>query len=774
MSTSPIMNVIKRNGRKEPVSFDKVTKRLKNLSNDLSVDLIPVAQKVIARIYNDVKTTELDELAAQICMSLESTHLDYGKLASRIIISNNHKNTSPSFSETIYNLYQCGLINKELYKNVMDNKDKLNSTIKYERDFDFNYFGFKTLEKSYLLKCKGVIIERPQHLLMRVSVGFHKDNIKAAIKSYEGMSQKYFIHATPTLYNSGTNNSQMASCFLLGTHDSILGIYKTIADCAKISKGAGGIGIHISNIRSKGSFIRGTNGYSNGIIPMSRVYNETARHVNQGGRRPGSFALYLEPHHPEVMQFVELRKNHGDENSRARDIFLAIWISDLFMERVEAGQDWSFFNENDCPGLQDAYGSAYKELYEKYEAEGKAFGTMKAQDIWKAICTAQIETGTPYTLYKNACNMKSNQQNIGTIKSSNLCAEILQYSDHKEYAVCNLASVGLPTYVNEKGEFDYEKLVEMMEVIVRNIDQIIDVNYYPVPETKYSNMRHRPMGIGVQGLADVYAKMRIAFDSPEAFKVNKLIFETMYYGALRAGHILAVEKGAYSTFSGSPLSKGQFQFDLWSVKPPSNRYDWDSLRQAIMKDGVRNSLYIALMPTASTSQILGNNECIEPFTSNYYSRSTIAGQFPVINKYLVKDLMDLNLWNKEMKDKILFYGGSIQNIEEIPQEIRNLYKTVWEMKQKVIIEQAADRGVFVCQTQSMNLFFEEPSHKVLTGALFYGWKKGLKTGSYYIRSRPKSKVQQFTLDPEKFKKVMEENKKQQDNDKYEVCEMCSS
>ena len=774
MSTSPIMNVIKRNGRKEYVSFDKVTKRLQNLSNDLSVDLIPVAQKVIARIYNDVKTTELDELAAQICISLESTHLDYGKLASRIIISNNHKNTSPSFSETIYNLYQCGLINKELYKTVMDNKDKLNSTIKYERDFDFNYFGFKTLEKSYLLKCKGVIIERPQHLLMRVSVGFHKDNIKAAIKSYEGMSQKYFIHATPTLYNSGTNNSQMASCFLLGTHDSILGIYKTIADCAKISKGAGGIGIHISNIRSKGSFIRGTNGYSNGIIPMSRVYNETARHVNQGGRRPGSFALYLEPHHPEVMQFVELRKNHGDENARARDIFLAIWISDLFMERVEAGQDWSFFNENDCPGLQDAYGPAYKELYEQYEAEGKAFGTMKAQDIWQAICTAQIETGTPYILYKNACNKKSNQQNIGTIKSSNLCAEILEYSDHKEYAVCNLASVGLPRYVNEKGEFDYEKLIEMMEVIVRNIDQIIDVNYYPVPETKYSNMRHRPMGIGVQGLADIYAKMRIAFDSPEAMEVNKLIFETMYYGALKAGHKLAIEKGAYSTFEGSPLSKGQFQFDLWSVKPPSDRYDWESLRQAIMKDGVRNSLYIALMPTASTSQILGNNECFEPFTSNYYSRSTIAGQFPVINKYLVKDLMDLNLWNKEMKDKILFYGGSVQNIEEIPQEIRNLYKTVWEMKQKVIIEQAADRGAFVCQTQSMNLFFEEPSHKVLTGALFYGWKKGLKTGSYYIRSRPKSKVQQFTLDPEKFKKVMEENKKQEDNDKYEVCEMCSS
>lgn len=774
MATSPRMNVIKRNGKKEFVSFDKVTKRLQNLSDDLSVDLIPVAQKVIARIYNDVKTTELDELAAQICMSLESTHLDYGKLASRIIISNNHKNTSPSFSETIYILFQRGLINDELYKNVMDNKDKLNSTIKYERDFDFNYFGFKTLEKAYLLKHKGVIIERPQHLLMRVSVGFHKDNIKAAIKSYEGMSQKYFIHATPTLYNSGTHNSQMASCFLLGTHDSILGIYKTIADCAKISKGAGGIGIHISNIRSKGSFIKGTNGHSNGIIPMSRVYNETARHVNQGGRRPGSFALYLEPHHPEVMQFVELRKNHGDENARARDLFLAMWISDLFMERVKAGQDWSFFNENDCPGLQDAYGPAYKELYEKYEAEGKAFGTMKAQDIWQAICTSQIETGTPYMLYKNACNMKSNQQNIGTIKSSNLCAEILEYSDHKEYAVCNLASVGLPRYVNEKGEFDYDKLVEMMEVIVRNIDQIIDVNYYPVPETKYSNMRHRPMGIGVQGLADVYAKMRIAFDSPEALEVNKLIFETMYYGALRTGHMLAVEKEAYSTFEGSPLSKGQFQFDLWSVKPPSDRYDWESLRQAIMNDGVRNSLYIALMPTASTSQILGNNECFEPFTSNYYSRSTIAGQFQVINKYLVKDLMDLNLWNKEMKDKILFYGGSVQNIEEIPQEIRNLYKTVWEMKQKVLIDQAADRGPFVCHTQSMNLFFEEPSHKVLTGAFFYGWKKGLKTGSYYIRTRPKSKAQQFTLDPEKFKKVMEENKKQEENDKYEVCEMCSS
>lgn len=856
MSNSNNMYIIKRDGLKQKVSFDKILYRLQNLSDKLDVNIVSIAQKVIAQIYDNIKTTELDELSAQICISLLSENLDYGKLASRIIISNNHKNTSPSFSESmtiLYNNYDNDihkpLISEKVYNIIVKNKNKLNSIIKYERDFDFNYFAFKTLERAYLLRKKNKIIERIQHLFMRVSIGIHFDDIKSVIISYNYMSQKYFIHATPTLYNSGTKHNQLASCFLMGTEDSVGGIYKTITDCAHISKVAGGIGIHISNIRGKGSYISGTNGYSSGIIPMAKVYNETARYINQSGRRPGSFALYLEPHHTDILDFLELKKNHGNENERARDLFLALWISDLFMERVKTGGQWSLFNEHDCPGLTDAYGDEYKKLYEKYESEGKYVKQIPVRKIWESILNSQMETGTPYMLFKDNINRKSNQKNVGTIKSSNLCAEIVEYSDDKEYAVCTLASIGLSRYVDdydynkisnitiytkqdckyckytkeyfnkldikyieldiEEGEnrdklvekigkdfktvpqifvttidkedhiggytelvgyfkpsFNFEKLKEVMNIVVRNLNKIIDINYYPVKETKVSNKRHRPMGVGVQGLADVFAKMRIPFDSVEGKKLNRNIFETMYYGAMVCSHKLAQEEGEYSTFKGSPLSYGKFQFDLWDVKPEMG-YDWNKLRNDIMKDGVRNSLCLALMPTASTSQILGNNECFEPFTSNIYVRRTIAGDFMVINKYLIRDLMDLKLWNKDMKDKLIYYNGSVQEIKEIPDKFKMLYKTAWEMKQKSLIDLSIERGPYICQTQSMNLFFEEPTHKILTGAFFYGWSKGLKTGSYYIRSRPKVQAQQFTLDVNKIKEL------QKQETKYDVCESCS-
>ena len=1125
------MYIQKRNGESQKVSFDKILYRLQNLSDGLNVNTVSVAQKVIAQIYDNIKTSELDELAGQICISLLSENLDYGKLASNIIISNNHKNTSPSFSEAmtvLYNNYDNDihkpLISKKIYDVILKNKDKLNSIIKYERDYDFNYFAFKTLEKAYLLKKNGKIIERIQHLFMRVSLGIHFEDIQSVIKSYNYMSQKYFIHATPTLYHSGTKQNQLASCFLMGTEDSVGGIYKTLTDCAHISKVAGGIGIHISNIRGNGSYISGTNGYSSGIIPMAKVYNETARYINQSGRRPGSFALYLEPHHVDIMEFLELKKNHGNENERARDLFLALWISDLFMERVKKGEMWSLFNEHDCPGLMDAYGDEFKRLYEKYEKEKKYVKQIPVRKIWEAILNSQIETGTPYMLFKDNINNKSNQKNVGTIKSSNLCvsgdtniltengyfkikdlsnkninvwngkefsetivkktgvdqellqikftnglqlkctpyhkfyiidkkentkkieakelkegmnliefdlpviknndkkldnpykhglfcadskldnknnekciipinynleskirwlegyfdcngfisknndllqvisnnndfskkillllqtlgihsristlqkenteqeglykckktyrllinshnlykllqlgfnpkrlkinmhkpnressnyikiksikeleeredtycftekklgrgifngvitgncAEIVEYSNNKEYAVCTLASIGLSRYVDEydynqikniniytkedckyckytkeyltklglkykefditegdnrdelvkkigedfktvpqifveikeekhvggyydlvgyfKPTFNFEKLIEIMEIVVRNLNKVIDVNYYPVPETEVSNKRHRPMGVGVQGLADVFAKMRIPFDSDEGRKLNRNIFETMYYGAMRCSHKLSLEEGEYSTFRGSPLSEGKFQFDLWETKPEMG-YDWDKLRKDIMRDGVRNSLCLALMPTASTSQILGNNECFEPFTSNIYVRRTIAGDFMVINKYLIKDLIDMKLWNKDMKDQLIYYNGSIQQIDKIPDKLKKLYKTAWEMKQKAIIDQAIERGPYVCQTQSMNLFFEEPTHKMLTSAFFYGWSKGLKTGSYYIRSRPKVQAQQFTLDINKIKQL--KNKET----KYDVCESCS-
>ena len=775
--------VIKRNGIKEEVSFDKVTRRIKKLCNDLSnkVNPIIVAQKVGSQIYNNVTTSELDELAAQICISLSTQHIDYGKLASRIIISNNQKITSPSFSETIYILYnnkdlnniQCPLIDKKIYEIVMNNKDKLNDVLNYENDYLFDYFGFKTLEKSYLMKVNGNIVERIQHMFLRVSLGIHQEDIKSAITSYQLMSLKYFTHATPTLFASGTSRPQLASCFLLGMDDSVKGIYKTVSDCADISAGAGGIGLCISKIRSKNSYIRGVNGKSNGIIPLCRVLNECARHINQAGRRPGSIAVYIEPHNPEIFEFLELRKNTGIESERARDLFLALTVSDLFMEKVESDSEWCLFDADECPGLDESYGKVYKELYEKYEASGLAKKKIQARKIWNYILTSQIETGTPYILYKDSINKKSNQKNVGVIRNSNLCAEIVEYSDSKEYAVCTLASVSLPNFMKEDLSFDHEKLIEIMEVLVNNLNKVIDVNYYPVPETRLSNERHRPIGIGVQGLIDVYYKMKISFESDEAKQVNKEIFETMYYGAMLASYKQALKDGAYSTFKGSPLSEGLFQFDLWDVKP-SNKYDWDGLRKKIMESGVRNSLVIALMPTASTSQILGNNECIEPITSNIYTRRTMAGDFVVINKYLVNDLNKLDLWNDVMKNKIIENGGSIQGIEEIPVQIRELYKTVWETKQKHIIEQAADRGPYVCQTQSMNLFFEEPTQNILTSALFYGWKKGLKTGCYYIRTRPKAQAQQFTIDAKKVQSNNSDSQVQQNDSNYEACEMCSA
>lgn len=782
MSSNNSFCVIKRNGTKEEVSFDKVTRRLKKLCNGLSDEINPIiiAQKVCSQIYNNVSTIELDELAAQICISMETTHLDYGILASRIIISNNHKCTSPSFSETIYilyndksNGYENHLIADDIYEIVMKNKDKLNAIINYEKDFLFDYFGFKTLEKAYLMRVGGKVIERIQHLFMRVSLGIHKDDLKSVIQSYELISSKYFTHATPSLYNAGTPRPQFASCFLLGMDDSVKGIYKTISDCAEISACAGGIGLSLSKIRSKNSYIKGTNGYSNGIIPLCRVLNETARHINQSGKRPGSIAVYIEPHNAEILEFLELRKNTGVESERARDLFLALWISDLFMKRVETDAEWSLFDANECLGLEEVYGDEFEALYTKYEESGKARKKISARKVWNYILTSQIETGTPYILYKDAINKKSNQKNYGTIKNSNLCAEILEYSDDKEYAVCTLASISLPNFVSDNSDdtktFDFEKLIEVSNVVVRNLNKVIDVTYYPVPETEYSNKKHRPIGIGVQGLSDVYCKMGIAFDSPEAKALNKDIFETLYFGAMTASNNIAIDDGKpYSTFAGSPLSRGQFQFDLWGVEP-STRYDWESLRESVMKHGVANSLLVALMPTASTSQILGNNECFEPFTSNMYTRRTMAGDFIVINKYLVRDLMKFGLWNIDMKNKIIANNGSVQNIAEIPQKVRDLYKTVWEIKQKVLIEQAIDRGPFICQTQSMNLFFEEPTQNMLTSALFYGWKGGLKTGCYYIRTKPKAQAQQFTIAPS-----ASNNTVRAADDNNGGCEMCSA
>lgn len=751
------MFVLKRNGRKESVKFDKVTARIQKLSYGLSplVDVIDVAKKVIEGIYDGVSTTELDNLAAEMAASLTTKHPDYALLASRIAVSNLHKNTAKSFTETMLTLYhytdevtgrKMPLIADDVIKIIEDNAELLDSSIIYDRDFGFDYFGFKTLEKSYLLRVDGKIVERPQHMYMRVAIGIHKDDIESAIQTYNQMSERWFTHATPTLFNAGTPKPQMSSCFLLTMKDdSIDGIYDTLKQTAKISQSAGGIGLAIHNVRATGSYIGGTNGTSNGIIPMLRVFNDTARYVDQGGgKRKGAFAIYLEPWHADVFEFLDLRKNHGKEEMRARDLFYALWVPDLFMKRVEENGQWSLFCPHEAPGLHECFGEEFEKLYNQYENEGRARKTIKAQDLWFAIIEAQIETGTPYLLYKDAANSKSNQQNLGTIKSSNLCTEIMEYTSADEIAVCNLASVALPRFVGGN-TFDFEKLYQITYQATKNLNRIIDNNYYPVEEAHNSNVRHRPIGLGVQGLADAFILMRLPFESELAKVLNKNIFETIYFAAMTASKDLAKQHGAYESFKGSPLSKGLFQFDLWGVKP-SERHDWNTLKTEIKKYGVRNSLLVAPMPTASTSQILGNNECFEPYTSNIYSRRVLSGEFIIVNKHLLKDLIQLGLWNNTMKNKIITANGSVQQIKEIPAEIKELYKTVWEIKQRNLIDMAADRGAFICQSQSLNLFVDNPNTAKLTSMHFYAWKKGLKTGMYYLRTQAATQAVQFTVE----------------------------
>lgn len=752
------MFVIKRNGKKEAVHFDKITARIHKLIYGLSIsekDVIEIAKKVIQGIYDNVTTTELDNLAAETAAAQTTIHPDFSVLAARIAVSNLHKNTLKSFSKTAQLLYEytdpitqthAPLISEEIYKIIRKNADELDSSVIYDRDYNFDYFGFKTLERSYLIRTNGKVTERPQHLFMRVALGIHKEDIQAAIETYNLMSEKWFIHATPTLFNAGTPKPQMSSCFLLSmTEDSIAEIFDTLKRCALISQSAGGIGVSIHNIRSTGSYIKGTGGISNGIIPMLRVFNDTARYVDQGGgKRKGAIAVYIEPWHLDIFDFIDIRKNHGKEEMRARDLFPALWIPDLFMQRVEADQMWSLFDPNEAQGLYEVYGEKFNELYTTYENEGKFRKQIKARELWTAILEAQIETGTPYMCYKDAVNEKSNQKNIGTIRSSNLCTEIMEYTNADEVAVCNLASLALPRYVSSGG-FDFQKLYEVTKIVTRNLNKIIDGNYYPIPETKTSNDRHRPIGLGVQGLADVFLLLRLPFESPEARRLNKDIFETIYFASMEASMDLAKEQGAYSSFAGSPLSEGKFQFDLWQVVP-SDRWDWEKLRQEVMTHGVRNSLLLAPMPTASTSQILGNNECFEPYTSNIYNRRVLSGEFVVVNKFLLKDLIELGLWNPTMKNKLIAENGSVQNIPEIPTELKELYKTVWEIKQKTIIDMAAERGAFICQSQSLNLFIAEPNLAKLTSMHFHAWKSGLKTGMYYLRTKAAVDAIKFTVD----------------------------
>ncbi len=758
------MYVIKRDGRRESVKFDKITARIEKLCYSLDpffVQPLEVARKVISGLYDGVKTTELDNLAAETAASLTTKHPDYAVLAARIAISNLHKNTLKSFSATMKRLFtyldpktgqNAALLSKEVYDIIKKNAVELDEAIIYDRDFGYDYFGFKTLEKSYLLKLEGQIAERPQHMLMRVAVGIHQTDIASAIETYNLLSERWFTHATPTLFNAGTPKPQMSSCFLLTTQDdSIEGIYDTLKQTAKISQSAGGIGLSIHNIRATGSYIKGTNGTSNGIIPMLRVFNDTARYVDQGGgKRKGSFAIYLEPWHADVFEFLELKKNHGKEEMRARDLFYALWIPDLFMKRVEDNEEWSLFCPHECPGLSDTHGEEFEELYHKYELEGKARQVVKAQELWFKVLESQTETGTPYMLYKDHANSKSNQKNLGTIKSSNLCTEIIEYTSKDEVAVCNLASLALPKYVkaNDKGvnEFDHAKLYEVTKSATKNLNKIIDVNYYPVPEARNSNLRHRPIGLGVQGLADVFIMLRMPFESPEAQQLNKDIFETIYYASMEASMELAIKEGPYSTWEGSPISKGIFQFDMWNVTPSSGRWDWESLREKVVKNGVRNSLLVAPMPTASTSQILGNNECFEPYTSNIYARRVLSGEFAVVNKHLLKDLIKLGLWNESMKNKLISANGSVQGIPEIPKDLKELYKTVWEIKQKTILEMAADRGAYICQSQSLNIHIQDVNFGKLTSMHFHAWKLGLKTGMYYLRTKAAADAIKFTIE----------------------------
>ncbi|XP_044956057.1 ribonucleoside-diphosphate reductase large subunit-like isoform X1 [Hordeum vulgare subsp. vulgare] len=800
------MYVVKRDGRTETVHFDKITARLKKLSYGLSqehCDPVLVAQKVCAGVYKGVTTSQLDELAAETAAALTASHPDYASLAARIAVSNLHKNTKKSFSETIKDMYlhyneRSGLLSpliaEDIYEVIMKNAARLDSEIIYDRDFDYDYFGFKTLERSYLLKLGGVVVERPQHMLMRVSVGIHKDDIDSAIRTYHLMSQRWFTHASPTLFNAGTPRPQLSSCFLICMKDdSIEGIYDTLKECAVISKSAGGIGVSVHNIRATGSYIRGTNGTSNGIVPMLRVFNDTARYVDQGGgKRKGAFAVYLEPWHADIFEFLDLRKNHGKEENRARDLFFALWVPDLFMQRVQNNEDWSLFCPNEAPGLADCWGEKFEELYKKYEKAGKAKKVIPAQTLWFDILKAQIETGTPYMLYKDSCNRKSNQQNLGTIKSSNLCTEIIEFTSPEETAVCNLASIALPRFVREKGVpieshpsklagsngsknryFDFDKLGEVTSTVTFNLNKIIEMNYYPVETARRSNMRHRPIGIGVQGLADTFMLLGMPFDSPEAQQLNRDIFETIYYHALKASAELAAKEGPYETYEGSPVSKGIIQPDMWNVVP-STRWNWPTLRETIAKVGVRNSLLVAPMPTASTSQILGNNECFEPYTSNIYSRRVLSGEFVVVNKHLLHDLTEMGIWTPALKNKIIYEDGSIQKMEEIPDDLKAIYKyvlhpplitsylvrliyisesslnycirTVWEIKQKTLVDMAVDRGCYIDQSQSLNVHMDQPNFAKLTSLHFHAWSKGLKTGMYYLRTRAAADAIKFTVD----------------------------
>ncbi len=757
------MYVLKRDGRKELMMFDKITARVRKLCYGLNelVDPLKVAMRVIEGLYDGVTTSELDNLAAEIAATMTTAHPDYARLAARISVSNLHKNTKKTFSEVMHDLYtyvnprtgkDAPLLSDEVYQVIMDNKDKLDSTIIYNRDFGYDYFGFKTLERSYLLKLNGVIAERPQHMLMRVSIGIHLNDLDAALETYELMSKKYFTHATPTLFNAGTPKPQMSSCFLLTMKDdSIDGIYDTLKQTAKISQSAGGIGLAIHNIRATGSYISGTNGTSNGIVPMLKVFNDTARYVDQGGgKRKGSFAMYLETWHADIFDFLDLKKNHGKEEMRARDLFYAMWISDLFMKRVQEDGKWTLMCPNECPGMDEVHSDEFEALYLKYEAEGKGRKTIKARELWEKILESQIETGTPYMLYKDAANRKSNQKNLGTIRSSNLCTEIMEYTSPDEVAVCNLASIALPMFI-KNGEFDHKELYKITKRVTKNLNRVIDRNYYPVKEAENSNFRHRPVGLGVQGLADTFIKLRLPFTSDEAKKLNQEIFETLYFAAVTASMEEATADGPYQTYEGSPISQGEFQHNLWGIKDEelSGRWDWAKLREEVKKHGVRNSLLVAPMPTASTSQILGNNECFEPYTSNIYTRRVLSGEFIVVNKHLLEDLVELGLWNEGLKQDIMRANGSVQDIESIPQDIKELYKTVWELSMKDIIDMSRHRGYFIDQSQSLNLFLEGATMAKLTSMHFYAWKSGLKTGMYYLRTKSAVDAIKFTLDTKK-------------------------
>jgi len=793
------MYVLKRDGRRENVMFDKITSRIKKLCYGLNMEYIDetaITFRVINSLYAGITTVELDNLAAKTAATMTTNHPHYAILAARIAISNLHKETKKNFSDTMKDLYEMKnekngqptpMIADEIYEIIMDNKDRLDSAIIYDRDFGYNYFGFKTLERSYLLKINGKVAERPQHMLMRVSIGIHKANIDAAIETYNLMSERWFTHASPTLFNSGTPKPQLSSCFLLTMKDdSIEGIYDTLKQTALISKSAGGVGVNVHCIRATGSYISGTNGYSNGLVPMLKVYNETASYVDQGGnKRPGAFAIYLEPWHADIFEFLDLKKNTGEANLRARELFYALWIPDLFMQRVKEDGMWSLMCPNLSPGLHEVWGDEFNKLYEDYEKNGRFLKQVKARLLWKAVIDSQIETGMPYMLYKDHCNRKSNQQNLGTIKCSNLCTEIIEYSSPDEIAVCNLASIALNRFVDKKNKtFDFEKLKEISKVICKNLNKIIDVNYYPLPETERSNKRHRPIGIGVQGLADAFILMRYPFESDEASKLNIQIFETIYYGALEASCELAEKEGPYETYEGSPVSKGILQYDMWNVTP-TDLWNWQELKDKIKKFGVRNSLLIAPMPTASTSQILGNNECFEPYTTNVYARGVLSGQFRIVNPHLLEDLTNRGLWNEDMKNQIFANYGSIQNIPNMPEDLKPIYKTVWEISQKKIINMGADRAAFIDQSQSLNIFIAQPTYEKITSMHFYGWEKGLKTGMYYLRTRAAEKAIQFTVNKQKLNKQASELKETTSiptdeeimicsRDNKDACTLCSS